>query len=106
MAVWILARIDVMRIKLILACFLIAGAVFACWLIKYQYDRITALETKVTEYQKQAEKDKQDVLEKSKRIQELNKVIQNSKDSREYSGIRIDSSLLAELRKQYLRKGN
>ncbi|MBQ2176217.1 MAG: hypothetical protein II453_14540 [Alphaproteobacteria bacterium] len=95
-----------MRIKLIIACFLIAGAVLGCWLIKYQHDRITALETKITEYQKQAEKDKKDVLEKSKRIQELNKVIQNSKDSREYSGIRIDSSLLAELRKQYLRKGN
>lgn len=94
------------KIKLILAAILIAGAVVACWLIKYQYDRITALEGKITEYQKQAEKDKQDVLEKSKRIQELNKVIQNSKDSLEYSGIRIDSSLLAELRKQYLRKGN
>ena len=94
------------KIKLILAAILIAGAVVACWLIKYQYDKITALETKVTEYQKQAEKDKQDVLEKSKRIQELNKVIQNSKNSLEYSGIRIDSALLAELRKQYLRKGN
>lgn len=94
------------KIKLILAAILITGAVVACWLIKYQYDRITALETKVTEYQKQAEKDKQDVLEKSKRIQELNKVIQNSKDSRDYSGIRIDSALLGELRKQYLRKGN
>ena len=94
------------KIKLILAAILITGAVVACWLIKYQYDKITALETKVTEYQKQAEKDKQDVLEKSKRIQELNKVIQNSKDSLEYSGIRIDSALLAELRKQYLRKGN
>ena len=92
------------KIKLILAAILITGAVVACWLIKYQYDKITALETKVTEYQKQAEKDKRDVLEKSKRIQELNKVIQNSKDSLEYSGIRIDSSLLAELRKQYLRK--
>lgn len=97
---------EMTKINLILAAILIAGAVVACWLIKYQYDRITALETKVTEYQKQAEKDKQDVLEKSKRIQELNKVIQNSKDSLEYSGIRIDSSLLAELRKQYLRKGN
>ena len=92
------------KINLILAAILITGAVVACWLIKYQYDKITALETKVTEYQKQAEKDKRDVLEKSKRIQELNKVIQNSKDSLEYSGIRIDSSLLAELRKQYLRK--
>lgn len=94
------------KIKLILAAILITGAVVACWLIKYQYDKITSLETKVTEYQKQAEKDKQDVLEKSKRIQELNKVIQNSKNSLEYSGIRIDSALLAELRKQYLRKGN
>lgn len=106
MEFWSVFGDRVMRIKLILVAILITGAVFACWLIKYQYDRITALETKVTEYQKQAEKDKQDVLEKSKRIQELNKVIQNSKDSREYSGIRIDSSLLAELRKQYLRKGN
>lgn len=97
---------EMTKIKLILAVILITGAVVACWLIKYQYDKITALETKVTEYQKQAEKDKQDVLEKSKRIQELNKVIQNSKDSLEYSGIRIDSALLAELRKQYLRKGN
>ena len=97
---------EMTKIKLILAAILITGAVVACWLIKYQYDKITALETKVTEYQKQAEKDKQDVLEKSKRIQELNKVIQNSKDSLEYSGIRIDSALLAELRKQYLRKGN
>ena len=97
---------EMTKIKLILAAILITGAVVACWLIKYQYDRITALETKITEYQKQAEKDKQDVLEKSKRIQELNKVIQNNKNSLEYSGIRIDSALLAELRKQYLRKGD
>ena len=97
---------EMTKIKLILAAILITGAVVACWLIKYQYDKITALETKVTEYQKQAEKDKQDVLEKSKRIQELNKVIQNNKNSLEYSGIRIDSALLAELRKQYLRKGD
>ena len=94
------------KFKLILFMVAIAVVVFGCWLIKYQYDKITSLETQVTQYKAQAEKDKKDVLEKSKRIQELNKVIQNSKDSLEYSGIRIDSSLLAELRKQYLRKGN
>lgn len=86
--------------------FLLAGAVFVCWLIIYQHDKINSLEGKISDLTAQAEKDKQDVLEKSKRIQELNKVIQNSKDSHEYSGIRIDSALLAELRKQYLRKGN
>lgn len=93
-----------MRIRLILAAILIAGAVLGCWLIKYQYDTITALKAENKELKTNWEKEKQDVLEKSKRIQELNKVIQNSKDSRDYSGIRIDSALLAELRKQYLRK--
>ena len=94
------------KFKLILFMVAIAVVIFGCWLIKYQYDKITSLEAKKNELEAVIEKEKQDVLEKSKRIQELNKVIQNSKDSREYSGIRIDSALLAELRKQYLRKGN
>lgn len=102
MAVWLLVRIDVMRTKLIIACIIIAGAVFGCWLIKYQYDTITALKVENKQLKTNWEKEKQNVLEASKRIQELNKIIEKNPASADYSATRIDGALLNELRKQYL----
>lgn len=91
-----------MRIRLILGAILIAGAVFGCWLIKYQYDTITALKAENKQLKTNWEKEKQNVLEASKRIQQLNKIIEKNPESADYSATRIDGALLNQLRKQYL----
>lgn len=100
-----------MRTKLIIAVFLVAGAILIAWLIKYQYERIISLESqknelelKLEEKEQQLEKEKQDALEKSKRIQELNKIIKENPASANYGASAIDGALLDELRKQYLSK--
>lgn len=62
------------KIKLILAAILITGAVVACWLIKYQYDRITALEAKKTELEATIEKARQANVEANKQIEKLREV--------------------------------
>ena len=89
-----------MKTKLIILAILILGGM----VIKYQYDIITSLKHEVSEYKEQAEKEKQDALEKSKRIQELNKIIKESPESANYSAGHIDGNLLSQLRKQYLSK--
>lgn len=93
--------IRVMRIRLILAAILIAGAVLGCWLIKYQYDTITALKAENKQLKTNWEKEKQNVLEASKRVQKLNEIIASNADVKSWADNPIALPVLSELRKQY-----
>lgn len=90
-----------MRIRLILAAILIAGAVFGCWLIKYQYDTINALKAENKELKTNWEKEKQNVIQASIRVQKLNEIIASSADVKSWADNPIALPVLSELRKQY-----
>lgn len=90
-----------MRIRLILATILIAGAVLGCWLIKYQYDTITALKAENKQLKTNWEKEKQNVLEASIRVQKLNEIIASNADVKSWADNPIALPVLSELRKQY-----
>lgn len=91
-----------MRTKLIIACFIIAGALFCYWRINYLSEQNTLLKAENNELKTQWEKERKANVEASKRIQELNKIIEKNPESADYSATRIDGALLNQLRKQYL----
>lgn len=101
MAVWLLVRIDVMRTKLIIVCFIVAGALFCYWRINYLSEQNTLLKAENNELKTQWEKEKQNVLEASKRIQKLNKVIADNSAVKSWADNPIALPVLSELRKQY-----
>ena len=90
-----------MRIKLIIACFLIAGAVLGCWLIKYQHDGITALEAKKTELEATIEKARQANVEANKQIEKLREVKNTDTKVADWYNLRIASNVLMLLRQRY-----
>ena len=89
------------KIKLILAAILIAGAVVACWLIKYQYDRITALEAKKSELEATIEKARQANVEANKQIEKLREVKNNDTKVADWYNMRLASNVLMLLRQRY-----
>jgi uncharacterized protein YxeA len=90
-----------MRTKLIIVFFIVAGALFCYWRINYLSEQNTLLKAENNSLKTQWEKEKENVLAASKRIQELNKIIEKNPASADYSATRIDGALLNELRKQY-----
>ena len=94
------------RIKLIIACFIIAGALFCYWRINYLSEQNTLLKAENNELKTQWEKEKQNVLEASIRVQKLNEIIASNADVKSWADNPIALPVLGELRKQYLRKGN
>lgn len=89
------------KIKLILVAILIAGAVFACWLIKYQYDRITALEAKKTELEATIEKARQANVEANKQIKKLREVKNTDTKVADWYNMRLADNVLMLLRQRY-----
>ena len=89
------------KIKLILAAILITGAVIACWLIKYQYDKITALEAKKTELEATIEKARQANVEANKQIEKLREVKNTDSKAADWYNLRIASNVLMLLRQRY-----
>lgn len=89
------------KIKLILAAILITGAVVACWLIKYQYDRITALEAKKTELEATIEKARQANVEANKQIEKLRAVKNTDSKTADWYNLRIANNVLMLLQERY-----
>lgn len=96
------------KIKLILAAILITGAVVACWLIKYQYDKITALETKVTErdsvianMQTQIDKEKKANVAANSEIRKLRENKIADTEANTWGDNRLPNSLLLLLQERY-----
>lgn len=89
------------KIKLILAAILITGAVVACWLIKYQYDKITALEAKKTELEATIEKARQANVEANKQIEKLREVKNTDPKVADWYNMRLASNVLMLLRQRY-----
>ena len=89
------------KIKLILAAILITGAVVACWLIKYQYDKITALEAKKTELEATIEKARQANVEANKQIEKLREVKNTDTKVADWYNMRLASNVLMLLRQRY-----
>lgn len=90
-----------MRIKLILAAVVVAGAAFAAWLIKHQYDKITALEAKKNELEAVIEKEKQANVEANKQIKKLRELKANDNEVNDWSNMRIPHSLSLLLQERY-----
>lgn len=89
------------KIKLILAAILITGAVVACWLIKYQYDKITALEAKKTELEATIEKARQANVQANKQIEKLREVKNTDPKVADWYNMRLASNVLMLLRQRY-----
>lgn len=89
------------KIKLILAAILITGAVVACWLIKYQYDKITALEAKKTELEATIEKARQANVEANKQIEKLREVKNTDPKVADWSGTLLPNSVALLLHERY-----
>jgi hypothetical protein len=90
-----------MRIKLIIAAILTALALFCYWRISYLTEQNTLLKAENTELKTQWEKEKENVLEASKRIQKLNKVIADNSAVKSWADTPINDVILSELRKQH-----
>lgn len=89
------------KIKLILAAILIAGAVIGCWLIKYQYDKITALEAKKSELEATIEKEKQANVEANKQIKKLRELKTVDTKVAGWSDNRLPDNVLVLLQERY-----
>lgn len=89
------------KIKLILAAILITGAVVACWLIKYQYDKITALEGKKNELEAVIEKEKQANVEANKQIKKLRELKANDNEVTDWYNTRLPDSVIMLLQERY-----
>lgn len=89
------------KIKLILAAILITGAVIACWLIKYQYDRITALEAKKTELEATIEKARQANVEANIQIKKLRQLKATDNETADWYNSRLPDSVLMLLQERY-----
>ena len=89
------------KIKLILAAILIAGAVVACWLIKYQYDRITALEAKKTELEAVIEKEKQANVQANIQIKKLRELKATDNETADWYNRRLPDSVIMLLQERY-----
>lgn len=97
-----------MKIKLILAAILIAGAMIACWLIKYQYDTITnlisqktELELKLDEKEQQIEKAKQANLEANREIKKLREIKLIDTETSAWFNSPIPHSVSVQLQERY-----
>lgn len=89
------------KIKLILFMVAVLVAVFACWLIKYQYDKITALEAKKNELEAVIEKEKKANVEANKQIKKLRELKANDNEVDDWSNMRIPHSLSLLLQERY-----
>jgi cell division protein FtsB len=92
---------EMSKIKLILAAILITGAVVACWLIKYQYDKITALEAKKTELEATIEKARADNVAANKQIKKLRQLKATDNETADWYNRRLPDSVLMLLQERY-----
>ena len=96
------------KIKLILAAILITGAVVACWLIKYQYDKITALEAtveardnKIAEMEAQLKKERENNVEANKQIKKLRENKHTDTEANTWGDNRLPNSVFLLLQERY-----
>ena len=89
------------KIKLILFMVAIAVVVFGCWLIKYQYDKITALEAKKNELEATIEKARADEIQNGKRIKELREALSKSKEAMDWGNSLVNPVVVDILQKHY-----
>ena len=89
------------KIKLILGLILIAGAVVACWLIKYQYDKITALEAQKNELEATIEKAREANVEANKQIKKLRELKATDNETTDWYNRRLPDSVLMLLQERY-----
>jgi len=91
-------------------CWLIALTILICgsFYVKYVTQKLDAVKSELQTYKIENkelkdnwEKEKQNVLEASKRIKTLNDIIASNEDSKRWSDNPIDKLIADELRKQY-----
>ena len=92
---------DAMRIKLILAILAVCGALFAGWLIKYQYDKINALEAQKNELEQTLEKAREANVEAGKQIKKLRGLKANNVEVANWGDSRLPDTVLMLLQERY-----
>ena len=79
----------------------IAVVVLGCWLIKYQYDKITALEAKKNELEAVIEKEKQANVEANKQIKKLRELKANDTKVADWAGTGLPDNVSILLQERY-----
>lgn len=97
-----------MKVKLIIAVFLVAGAILVAWLIKYQYERIISLESqknelelKLDEKEQQIEKAKQANLEANREIKKLRQLKAQDNAVADWYNTPLPDSVIMLLQERY-----
>lgn len=90
-----------MHIKLILATVAVAGALFAAWLIKHQYDEITTLTAQKNELEATLEKARQANVEANNQIKKLRQLKATDNETADWYNRRLPDTVLMLLQERY-----